>query len=246
MSQSSPIISQKTTSKLCFFNWKMNPSNLCDAQKLIQGYNKIGFDPLVTTVFVPNVYLHLCSDSNFMLGAQDVSQYSTGAYTGQVSVGMLKDMGCKYVLAGHSEIRKHHSINNKGVKVKVDRTWEAGLIPVLCIAYSNDLFKHNQLKLALDSVLDNSNLIEREIVIAFEPLSNIGSGKAMETSQIKEYIDYIKKVVETKHNISAKILYGGSVNSGNIKDLKSIDGLDGFLIGKASLDLVEVNKIVSY
>ncbi len=230
---------------LICFNWKMNPATSSEATKLISTYQKFCKNKQNTILFPPSIFLLELSKLGMTLGGQDISAFSEGAYTGQTSGQMLLDYGCKYVLAGHSEIRKFHSASNGTVHQKVHRAWENNLIPILCISYTKAENTHNQLKEAIEVIFHGRDQIKGDIILAFEPLSAIGSGIPMETVRIIHYINFIKTVMLEKGYPDVKVLYGGSVNSNNILELSKTPGLDGFLIGKSSLDAIEVEKILN-
>ncbi len=234
-----------TKTPLICFNWKMNPATTAGATKLINIYQKFCKNKESTILFPPSIYLPELSKFGMTLGGQDISAFVDGAYTGQISGQMLANYGCKYVLAGHSEIRKFHSASNGTVHQKVHRAWENNLTPILCISYTKAENTHNQLKEAIEVIFHGRDQIKGDIILAFEPLSAIGSGIPMETVRIIHYISFIKTVMLEKGYPEVKVLYGGSVNSDNILELSKTPGLDGFLIGKSSLDPLEVQKILN-
>jgi triosephosphate isomerase (TIM) len=236
-------MSQKTP--LICFNWKMNPTNTSEAKELIKTYLENSKKSQSVILFPPATYLSELSKFDLTLGGQDISGANEGAYTGQISGQMLVDQGCKYVLAGHSEVRKHHSVSNGSVHQKVHQAWNSGLIPILCISYTKAENTHNQLKEAIEVIFHGKDQIKGDIILAFEPLSAIGSGVAMNSVRITHYINFIKTVMSEKGYPDVKVLYGGSVNSENILEISQIKNLDGFLIGKSSLDKDEVEKILN-
>jgi triosephosphate isomerase (TIM) len=223
----------------------MNPATNSESEELINHYQKFIKSGENTILFPPSIYLSQLNKKNIILGGQDISAFSEGSYTGQISGQMLSDFGCKYVLAGHSEVRKFNSVSNGTVHQKVHRAWENNLIPILCISYTKPENTHNQIKEAIEVIFHGRDQINGEIIIAFEPLSAIGSGIPLETVRIIHYINFIKTVMLEKGYPDIKVLYGGSVNSENILELSKIPKLDGFLIGKSSLDKDEVEKILS-
>lgn len=236
-------MTQKTP--LICFNWKMNPTNTTEAKELIKTYLEYSTNNHNLILFPPATYLSELSKYDLVLGGQDISGATEGAFTGQISGKMLVDQGCKYVLAGHSEVRKHHSVSNGSVHQKVHQAWDSGLIPILCISYTRAENTHNQLKEAIEVIFHGRDQIKGEIILAFEPLSAIGSGVAMNSVRITHYINFIKTVMSEKGYPDVKVLYGGSVNSENILEISQIKNLDGFLIGKSSLDKDEVQKILN-
>jgi triosephosphate isomerase (TIM) len=236
-------MTQKTP--LICFNWKMNPKNRAEAKELIETYLKYNGNNENVILFPPATYLSELSKYGITLGGQDISGAIEGAFTGQISGRMLVDQGCKYVLAGHSEVRKHHSVSNGSVHQKVHQAWDSGLIPILCISYTRAENTHNQLKEAIEVIFHGRDQIKGDIVLAFEPLSAIGSGVPMNSVRITHYINFIKTVMTEKGYPDVRVMYGGSVSSNNILELSKIKNLDGFLIGKSSLDKDEVTKILN-
>lgn len=182
----------------------------------------------------------LLKETTLAWGAQDVSAHESGAHTGEIAAGMLKDWGCRYVLVGHSERRTDHAENNECVAEKFRRAVEAGLQPVLCVGET--LVQREQGKTLavveeqLNAVLQaNSNVGLKEIVVAYEPVWAIGTGKTASAEQAQEVHAFIRQQLQTRA-ISSRILYGGSVNANNAKTLFAQKDIDGGLIGGASLE----------
>ena len=168
------------------------------------------------------------------VGAQNCHHsYDTGAYTGQVNSRMLKSVGAKYVIIGHSENRQLGD-NDKLINLKIKSATRAGLKVIFCIGETLEQKKNkktnhvlaNQIKNGLKSIKNKSN-----IIVAYEPVWSIGSGLIPKSDELIKSIAHIKSKLGNK---SIKILYGGSVNSNNVDKLKIITGIDGFLIGGAS------------
>ena len=221
-------------------NWKMHKTIAMAkdfAEELFEYRDKFILCPAFTL---------LNAVSRMKLGGQDCSSYaeSEGAFTGDISAAMLKDAGCEYVIIGHSERRKHHQESNHTIKNKIINAHKAGLIVILCIGESLTQREEGryleilaqQLKEALP---DSSN--QDNMVIAYEPIWAIGTGKTASIEQIEEVHQFLAKN-------RFKILYGGSVNIDNAKSILSINNVSGLLIGGASLDpkkFIELIKIVS-
>jgi triosephosphate isomerase len=208
-------------------NWKCNPTSSKEAEKLFESLAKNipNIQGTQTVICPPFVYLPLAS--GLVLGAQDCFWEEKGAYTGEISPAQLKDLGCSYVLIGHSERRKYQKETDAILNQKVKAALSAGLMPVLCIE------KLLQLKTGLKglSQKDIDNML-----IAFEPVSAIGTGKPYDLKAAK------KMAADIKKRVKAPVLYGGSVNSSNAKEyLKA--GYDGLLVGGASLKEEEFFKI---
>lgn len=169
-------------------------------------------------------------------GAQNCSSYTPGAHTGQVTIASIKEVGANYCIVGHSEVRTQLHETPDDVADKVALLIEHEIIPILCVS---DEIAHE-----LTPILKKIKNTD-QIMIAYEPVSAIGTGTVPENSRIESMLNKIKKLI-TQHapQVQTKLLYGGSVNAENAKHLKSIELLDGFLIGKASTDFQLLKKIV--
>jgi triosephosphate isomerase len=160
--------------------------------------------------------------SNILLSAQDVSPFPLGSYTGAVNAEQLKDVGVKYCIIGHSERRRYFHETNVEIANKASELIRVGIIPILCLA-EPDIFP--QLA-ALENELKN------KIVYCFEPPSNIGGTNVDDLAEIKRVVGVIRKSLEEP----VRVMYGGSVNSGNIQELCNSVTLEGVLVATASLD----------
>ncbi len=194
-------------------------------------------------------------DSPFFIGAQDIFWEKEGAYTGQISADMLISAGCKYVIIGHSERRQFFHETDDTVNKKIKAALDADLVPVLCIGETEQERENektfsvldNQIKKGLEgfSPEDLKNL-----VIAYEPVWAIGTGKTATTDQAQEVHNYIRdligKILGTDLADDMRILYGGSVKPDNISELMAMTDIDGALIGGASLDPESFSKIAHF
>lgn len=170
------------------------------------------------------------------LGAQNCSAFEPGAHTGDVNAGSLKEVGVSYCIVGHSECRKQNNETPEMVAQKVIRLLEVGITPILCVS---DEFKA-ELQPVLEMLKENTHLI-----IAYEPISAIGTGNTADNATIEAVIGSIKREFQTKApTVSLSLVYGGSVSPESIQKLKTISCLDGFLIGKASTDFQKLKNIV--
>ncbi|HYA19269.1 MAG TPA: triose-phosphate isomerase [Burkholderiales bacterium] len=233
--------------KLVAGNWKMHGS-------LVQ--NKVLLDALVTglrslrnvscAVCVPYPYLFqarmILHHSEIAWGAQNLSPFDHGAYTGEVSGPMLKDLGCEYVIVGHSERRATQGEDNRLVTQKFKAAQAAGLIPILCIgetlaereAGSTEKVVSDQ----LEPVLELGIEVMTGAVLAYEPVWAIGTGKNATPDQAQAVHAFIRREIAERDPEIARqllILYGGSVKAGNAGQLFSMPDIDGGLIGGASL-----------
>lgn len=189
----------------------------------------------------------------FGLGAQDLSTKDSGAYTGEVSGAFLKKLDCSYVIIGHSERREYHHEDDEVVAAKVQAALRHGLVPVICVGETaEDLEKFGaaavpvgQLQKALEGVPADA-----DIVVAYEPVWAIGSGQAATPDQAQDVCATLRGVIAEKLGADAaertRVLYGGSVKSGNIASFMREPDVDGALVGGASLLVDEFAAIIRY
>ena len=242
--------------KLVVGNWKMNGS-LADNEQLLAALltNLSEFSEADVGVCVPFPYLfqvkQILEDNNIAWGAQNLSHKVNGAYTGEVSVTMLKDFACKYVLVGHSERRTLYDETDSLVTEKFVIAQSMGIVPILCIGETlterQDNLTEQVIARQLDAVL-NSVGIEafRNAVIAYEPVWAIGTGQTATPDQAQAVHAFIRNRLH-RHDESLaaqiRILYGGSVKAGNAAELCSLPDVDGGLVGGASLNAKEFSDI---
>ena len=238
--------------KLIVANWKMNflyknAFNFCKKillkKKLIK--NKFVICPPTTLI------LQLSSKfKGITFGAQDCHYEKLGAYTGDISALMLKDINCKHVIIGHSERRKYYFEDHIILKRKIESVINAGLIPIYCIGEDINIKRKDKTKNHLLSQLLNTlpKKNKNKIIIAYEPIWSIGTGNTPTVNEIEDVNLYIKKII-TKINLSyekTSILYGGSVNKHNSLVFLDNKNIDGLLIGGASLNLNIFSSILTY
>lgn len=193
--------------------------------------------------------------SNIMLGGQNVHFEERGAFTGEVSCEMLLDLGCSFVIVGHSERRKFFYEDDEVVNRKVKIVLSSGLTPILCIGETLEereqakTFSKVEAQLIEDLRGISLHDISR-IVIAYEPVWAIGTGRNATPTQIEEVHSFLRNLLRTRFQPfvaeSVRILYGGSVTSSNIDGIMSTQDVDGVLVGGASLRLTEFDRIVKY
>ncbi len=193
------------------------------------------------------------SYDNVSLGAQNCHQKTSGAYTGEISAAMLQSIGVQYVILGHSERRQYFGESNQLLKEKVDIALQTGLTPIFCCGESLQQreegihmdFVRSQLT---ESLFHLSNEQLRRIVIAYEPIWAIGTGKTATNAQAQEMHATLRAHLATKYGAGLageiRILYGGSVNAGNAAELFASPDVDGGLVGGASLKSREFTDIV--
>ena len=227
--------------KLIAVNWKMSLF-WEEAVSLLESIKV----PILTKDFVvcpPFVYISslITLFPDLVFGAQDCSMYKAGAYTGEVSAAMLHDIGCKYVILGHSERRTQHNEDNAMISRKVVQAVEAKIKPIICIGESIDIRNDGTTIDYLIKQLQELNVNNHDsFIIAYEPIWAIGSNITPNTIEIEILFNYIKKFYP-----NLKLLYGGSVDTANAHEFLSIEKLDGLLVGRASLNNKKLNQILS-
>lgn len=229
-------------------NWKMNGSNAANAE-LVDGIiaGMPQSDTVELLVCPPFPYLGAIaaklSGTGIALGAQNVSQHEAGAYTGETAPSMLIDVGCKYVLVGHSERRAIMGESSEMVAAKFQAAQDAGLIPVLCVGETQAERESKQTEAVVDeqlnAVIEGSGIEAlQNAVIAYEPVWAIGTGLTATPEQAQDVHRHIRTVLAGRNQDVAdgiRILYGGSVKGDNAAGLFSKPDIDGGLIGGASL-----------
>ena len=229
-------------------NWKMNGS-LDSVTPLVEGI-KAGLDAVKTAemaicppyVYIPTVAA-LLAGTPIALGAQDVNDQESGAHTGEISPGMLADVGCKFAIVGHSERRSIYGESDEFTASKFAAARKAGLVPILCIGELLEGREQGITEQVVARQLDAVIALEGvaalgDAVIAYEPVWAIGTGKTATPDQAQEVHAFIRgKLAAVDANVAEKvqILYGGSMNAGNAAELLSMADIDGGLIGGASL-----------
>lgn len=234
--------------KLVAGNWKMH-GNLVQNQKLLEAVLKstTNMRKSEIAVCVPYPYLSAVqaqlANSHIKWGAQTVSEYDKGAYTGEVSTEMLNDFGCKYAIVGHSERRAVFGENSQTVALKYIAAQNAGIVPILCVGETleqrESQITERVVAEQLDAVIEKAGAESlMKSVIAYEPVWAIGTGKTATPQQAQDVHEFIRKSI-AKHNAAIAseitILYGGSVKANNASELFAMQDIDGGLIGGASL-----------
>lgn len=241
--------------KLIAGNWKMNGSLVANealVRALIAGpaHPKCG-----VALCVPAPYLSqlqaLLVGSSIDLAAQDVSQHESGAYTGEVSAAMLRDFGARYSLVGHSERRQYHGETDAMVAVKAQRALAAGITPIVCVGETlaqREAGETEQVvKRQLAAVIHTNGHCISEIVVAYEPVWAIGTGKTASPAQAQDVHAILRAQLRaaTPHADRIQILYGGSMNAANAAELLAQTDIDGGLVGGASLKAVDFLSIIA-
>jgi triosephosphate isomerase len=241
--------------KIVAGNWKMNKT-LSEAIELVSLIMKNPGDNSVTKIiFPPFPFISALSNfigasGSFAIGAQNCSEHVSGAYTGEVSAAMLKSVGCKYVLVGHSERRQYFGETNATSAKKIKLALENSLKVIYCVGETLEERKANThfdvVKTQLTEAL--KDVSPENIVIAYEPVWAIGTGETATQAQAQEMHSFIrdclKKIFNTELSDKTSILYGGSCNPQNAKELFVCPDIDGGLIGGASLKAEDFCRII--
>ena len=233
-------------------NWKLN-CDIKEAKDLSTSIlNNLRDKALSSEValFPPNIYIDtvkkIVNNSDIFIGAQDCSVHTSGAYTGDVSAKMLNDMECKYIIVGHSERRIGKFETNNDVALKAKNVMENKMCPIICVGEdAKDRDDGNALNF-IEKQLNESipKNYYKDFIIAYEPIWAIGSGKIPTIDSINEMFNMIRQwLLNNGIDNNIKILYGGSVNKENVKEIFSCRDLGGLLIGGVSLKAQEFSEI---
>ena len=241
--------------KLTAGNWKMNGSLAANAALIGELLAGIGQPACDVAVCVPAVYLAqvqllLAGQGGIALGAQDVSQHESGAYTGDVSAAMLKELGARYVIVGHSERRQYQGETDAQVAVKAQRALAAGLTPIVCVGETLREREQGETESVvsrqLSTVIQLNGERLADLVVAYEPVWAIGTGRTATPEQAQTVHAALRALLAAADLQAAgvRILYGGSMNAGNAAELLAQPDIDGGLIGGASLKARDFLKII--
>ena len=234
-------------------NWKMNKLPKEGSSFVEESVNLLLDVERVQVIFCPPFtgLLGMNLEHPFSLGSQNCHWEGQGAFTGEISTRMLKDCGVSYVIVGHSERRQIFFETNDWIKWKMGAVVDAGLIPIFCIGETLEQRKSGQTDQVLAQQLqDGFKMVNsfKKMVIAYEPVWAIGTGISAKIDQVKDAHLQIKNILSKQFpkNILTDfpILYGGSVTPDNAEELISLPGVDGFLIGGASLNIDSFTSIV--
>ncbi len=241
--------------KLIAGNWKMNGSlaaNEVLLKALIAGLDDVACD---VAVAVPAPYLAqvqaLTAGTVVAAAAQDISRYESGAYTGEVSVAMLKDFGVRYALVGHSERRQYHGETDVAVAEKAQRALAAGVTPIVCVGETLLEREAGQteavVKRQLAAVIHLNGHCISEIVVAYEPVWAIGTGRTASPEQAQAVHAVLRAQLSaaSEHADRIRLLYGGSMNASNAAQLLAQPDIDGGLVGGASLKASDFLLIIA-
>lgn len=241
--------------KLIAGNWKMNGSlaaNEALLKAIVAGLADAACD---VAVAVPAPYLAqvqaLTAGSTVAVAAQDVSKHEAGAYTGEVSAAMLRDFGARYALVGHSERRQYHGETDAVVAEKAQRALAAGITPIVCVGETLQEREAGQteavVKRQLAAVIHLNGHCISEVVVAYEPVWAIGTGRTAspEQAQAVHAVLRAQLAAASEHADRIRLLYGGSMNAANAAELLAQPDIDGGLVGGASLKAPDFLQIIA-
>lgn len=239
-------------------NWKMNKTPE-EGAALVKELAPLVKDAAATVVVCPpfaclSAVKDALQGTNIALGAQTMDYHDSGAYTGEISAQMLLAMGVEYVIIGHSERREYYNETDETVNLKVKKALEAGLVPIVCVGEKLEQreqgitaeFVRMQTKLAL---LGLSADEVKKVVVAYEPVWAIGTGKTATSDDANDTIKEIRGAIQDVFGNVAeevRIQYGGSMNPKNASELMAMSDIDGGLIGGASLKAEDFSKVVNF
>jgi triosephosphate isomerase len=241
--------------KLIAGNWKMNGS-LAANEALVRavisgmGQGACGVAGAVGAPYLAQV-AGIAAGSVLALAAQDVSAHEAGAYTGETSAGMLKEFGVRYVLVGHSERRQYHGESDAVVAVKAQRALAAGITPIVCVGETLAEREAGQtvaiVKRQLAAVIHLNGHCISEIVVAYEPVWAIGTGRTASPEQAQQVHAVLRAqlAAASEHADRIRLLYGGSMNAANAAQLLAQPDIDGGLVGGAALKAQEFLQIIA-
>lgn len=241
---------QKIAKKLIVANWKMNPENLHDAKKIFSDLKKknLKLNKSVAVICPPNIFLGILANEyrgdKFVFGAQDVSLATESESTGEVSAEILKNLGVKYAIVGHSE-RRAIGETSEIVSQKIRIALQSGITPILCVGETERDINGKYLRFIQEQLHNSLSGIDEKqitkIIIAYEPVWAIGHGhNAISGNDLHQMNIFIKKILteiyDRKIAMKVPVLYGGSVDSENVLDILKNGEVSGLLIGRASLN----------
>ena len=228
----------------------MNPKSYSEAINLLDTYieninnNKINLNDMDFIIAPPAIYLQAISlklqKFNIFLSAQNICWENQGAFTGELSASSFKSIGCEFAIIGHSERRIYNKETDELIAKKCLVAINAGLTPIVCVGETKVEFDNQETWRVLTRQLEFLKNINTHFLVTYEPVWAIGTGVSADLAYIAKITDYIRDIFNSKN---IKILYGGSVNEVNAKEIFQLQNLDGALVGGASLDAEQFAKI---
>ncbi|MEK7574286.1 MAG: triose-phosphate isomerase [Patescibacteria group bacterium] len=239
--------------KIIIANWKMNPVSSKEAESLFSSLKKEikNIKDIETVICPPFIYLANFLKSktkNLKLGSQNCFWENQGAYTGEISPLMLKNLGVEYIIIGHSEQRNYSGETDEMIAKKIKAVIENGLTPVLCVGETLEQKKNELAKKIIEKQLEQGLFLisDSKIIVAYEPVWAIGTGNDCQPEEASEMIRFIKYLLNSKfHILNSRVIYGGSVDSKDIADYLKYPEIEGALVGGASLGIEEFKKIIN-
>ncbi|WP_425448551.1 triose-phosphate isomerase [Dethiothermospora halolimnae] len=240
-------------------NWKMNKT-IKEGVELVNKIKDITNDTDVeVAVCVPYISLNeikkTIGDSNLKLGAQNMHWEDNGAYTGEVSPPMLKEIGINYVIIGHSERRQYYNETDETVNKKIKSALKYGINPIVCVGETLEQRETGKAKEVVKKQIENafddiSSDNMKKIVIAYEPIWAIGTGKTASSEEANDMISYVREIIKGKYgeeiSEEVRLQYGGSVKPNNVTEIMNQTDIDGALVGGASLKAEDFIELVKF
>jgi triosephosphate isomerase len=238
---------------LIIANWKCNPVTVKEAENLFNSVKKGVKDIKGAEVVICPPFIYLSKLEGLILGAQNCFWQDKGAYTGEVSVAMIKNLGCNYIIIGHSERRKHFQETDETISKKLKAALLSGLSVIFCVGETQEEREEDKTEQILhQEIVSGLNGVPLSkipnLIIAYEPVWAIGTGNACDVEESQKMALVIRKIISKIYNLNIskkiRILYGGSVNSKNGQAYLNEGGFQGLLVGSASLDPKEFVDLV--
>ena len=239
--------------KLVAGNWKMNgtTASLVEVEKILELHPQPGCDVMITPPATLIAQLAWrCREKMLKIGGQDCHWQPSGAHTGDLSAPMLADAGASHVILGHSERRTDHGEVDAMIAAKTQAAWTAGLIAVVCVGESERDRDAGITLSVVEMQLSKSlpeGVIAENLVVAYEPIWAMGTGRTPSTTEIAEVHGFMRKTLTSRFGATAegiRLLYGGSVKPGNATEIFAISNVDGALVGGASLKADDFGPII--
>lgn len=233
-------------SKIVVGNMKMSLTKY-QIESYIDLIDRKKFDNVDLILCPSYIYIPWFESKNYSLGSQNVFYMQTGPYTGEISPMQLKDIGVKYSIIGHSERRDLFNETDEIINKKVKACLEEGINVILCIGENQEQKNMKKTSVIIKKqIIHALSNIKREnlksIIIAYEPVYSIGTGKTLSTDEIESNIKFIKNILKNTYDYECKVIYGGSVTENNIKDI--IEVCDGVMIGKVSSNIEQFLDLI--
>lgn len=229
---------------VCNIKNKMNKDETIKYEAALEGVD-VDKNKLVIIPSFP--FISFYHGNNYEIGSQDISSFTDTTITGEVTAEQLKSLNVSYVLIGHSERRQYKQEINIDFINKINHAQDKDLKIIYCIGETLEEKENGDTYIVLEKQISEvlNNVEIKDIIIAYEPIWAIGTGKIPKISEIQDTIEFIKDIVEEKYDCEIKVLYGGSVNVDNIELINNIKSVDGFLVGSASLNITNVEQMIT-